>query len=306
MSAIRRILCPTDFSDGSRHAFDHALAIAQWRHAAITLFHARAPIPVIAYATGVPMMPSELLTRDDRPEILATLKEFASREAPANARVELKIGEGHAAAEIVAAAEAARSDLIVMGSHGRSGFERFVLGSVTERVLRKAACPVLTVPPRAPDAVPYSPVLYKHIVCAVDFSPCSLGALEHATSLAREANARLTVMHVIELPPSLLSGGYMLAGSHSLKEYLVAAEAEAGTLLKNAVPESLRPDATVRTVVAVGRAYTEILRVAAETPTDLIVIGVQGRGAADLLFFGSTVQHVVRQATCPVLTLRAA
>jgi nucleotide-binding universal stress UspA family protein len=114
--AIRRILRSTDFSDGSRHALDYARVIAPCYGATITLFHARAAPPVIAYSTGIPLMPSELITPDDRPEILA-------------------------------AAATTGSDLIVMGTHGRSGFERLVLGSVTEKDLRKASCPVLTVPP---------------------------------------------------------------------------------------------------------------------------------------------------------------
>ena len=95
------------------------------------------------------------------------------------------------------------SDLLVMGTHGRSGFERLVLGSVTEKVLRKAACPVLSVPRNVGDVVPAPPVLFTRILCAVDFSDCSINALNHAMSLGQEADARLTVLHVIELPPEL-------------------------------------------------------------------------------------------------------
>jgi nucleotide-binding universal stress UspA family protein len=89
------------------------------------------------------------------------------------------------------------ADLLVMGTHGRSGFEQLLLGSVTEKVLRKASCPVLTVPRRHPDAVPETPVLFKEILCPVDFSDCSMRALNHAMSLAQEADAHLTVLHVM-------------------------------------------------------------------------------------------------------------
>jgi nucleotide-binding universal stress UspA family protein len=304
MSAIRRILCPTDFSDGSRHALDYARVIAQWCGATITLFHARAVPPVIAYPTGVPLMPSELNTRDDRSEILAAMSQFAATEAGRDVRVEFQIAEGHAVAEILAAAATAGSDLIVMGTHGRSGFDRFVLGSVTEKVLRKATCPVLTVPPRVADA----PTLPKRIVCGVDFSDSSMEALKLALSLAQEANARVTILHVIELPPGLPSEkrDFVLPAPRLLQDYLAAAEQDSWELLKAAVPETMRAGGNVDAVVSVGKPYREILRVAATPPADLIVMGVQGRGAADLLFFGSTAQNVVRQATCPVLTLRTA
>ena len=107
------------------------------------------------------------------------------------------------------------ADLVVMGTHGRSGFERLVLGSVTERVLRKSACPVLTVPKGIPD-VATPPVLFNRIVCAVDFSDCSMHALNYAMSLAQEADAHLTVVHVIELPPDVPREVHenVLAGPH--------------------------------------------------------------------------------------------
>ena len=102
--------------------------------------------------------------------------------------MQFEIGEGNTAAEVVARASAMPSDLIVMGTHGRAGFERVVLGSVTEKVLRRAPCPVLTVPRNVADAVPAPPVLFTRIVCAVDFSDCSIHALNYAMSLAQEAD----------------------------------------------------------------------------------------------------------------------
>ena len=84
-----------------------------------------------------------VLTERDRDELLEAMKQFAAVDA--GSPVQFEMGEGNAATEILAKADAMRADLIVMGTHGRSGFERLVLGSVTEKVLRKAACPVLTV-----------------------------------------------------------------------------------------------------------------------------------------------------------------
>ena len=302
MIEIRRILCPIDFSDFSRRALDHAAAIAKWYDAAVTMFHVCAIVPTAAYAPGSPDLPSMVLTERDRDELLEAMKRFAAVDA--GSPVQFEIGEGNAVAEILAKANAMRADLIVMGTHGRSGFERLVLGSVTEKVLRKAACPVLTVPRQAAGAVS-AQVLFKRILCAVDFSDCSMQALNYAMSLAQEADARLTIVHAVELPtapPDLHDT--TLGGPGTLEAYLAAAEGDAHERLTAAVPDTIRAYCAVEAMVARGKPYREILRVAAERDADLIVIGVHGRGAADLMFYGSTTQHVVRQASCPVLTLR--
>ncbi|HZM59291.1 MAG TPA: universal stress protein [Vicinamibacterales bacterium] len=304
MIEMRRILCPVDFSEVSRRALDHAVAIARWYESSIAVFHVCAPVPVTAYATVASMMPPTLASGDNRKDVLAAMKDFV--KADASVPIDFEIGEGNAAREIIVQANASRSDLIVMGTHGRSGFERFVLGSVTERVLRHAGCPVLTVPPRAVDAVPFTPVIFKRIVCAIDFSDCSMSALDYAMSIAQEANAQLTVLHVVEPFPHLRGdeSEAALGRAELVRELAAAAEEEARARLERAIPEGVREFCQVETVQTVGKASHEILKVAATQASDLIVIGVHGRSAADILFFGSTTQAVVRQATCPVLTLR--
>jgi nucleotide-binding universal stress UspA family protein len=306
MIEIQRILCPIDFSDFSRRAFDHAVAIAMWYESTITLLHVSTLVPVAAYAPGSGVLPSAVLTPADRDALLVEMKRFAEGEAAAIVPIEFDLAEGSTAVEILAKAEAIPADLLVMGTHGRSGFERVILGSVTEKVLRKAACPVLTVPRGVPDAVPATPVLFKRILCAVDFSDCSMHALNYAMSVAQEADAQLTVMHVIELPPGVPREVHetMLAGPRSLGEYIALAEEDSRARLKDAIPETVRAYCTVDTVLVTGKPYREILRVADEQNADLLVIGIHGRGAIDRLLFGSTAQHLVRQASCPVLTLR--
>ena len=306
MIQMRRILCPCDFSDFSRRALDHAAALAKWYESTVTLFHVCAVAPTAVYAPASPILPSMILTGEDRDEVLASMKRFAATEVDASIPIEFEITEGTAAAEILARARAMPSDLIVMGTHGRSGFERLLLGSVAEKVLRKAACPVLLVPRRVADVVPAPPVLFKRIVCGIDFSECSMHALNHAISLAQEADAHLTVLHVLELPTELPPGQPepVLKRPAKIRALIASIEEDRRLLLQQAVPESVRQYCTVETVLATGTPYREILRVAAEQKSDLVVIGVHGRGAADLFFFGSTTQHVVRQAACPVLTLR--
>jgi len=306
MIEIRRVLCPIDFSDFSRRALDHAVAIAKWYKSTITVMHVRPILAPAAYAPGSSALSSTALTPKERDDLLASMKRFAEAEAGSTVPIEFELYEGNTAGAILAKADEMHCDMLVMGTHGRSGFEHLVLGSVTEKVLRRAGCPVLSVPRLAADAVPAPPVLFRRIVCAIDFSECSMHALDYALSLAQEANAQLLVVHVIEVPPDLPPDVHetILGGPHSLREYIAAAEEDRRGRLQDAIPEHMRMRGAVETVLATGKAYREILHVAAEREGDLIVIGTHS-GVAHRLFFGSTAQHVVRQASVPVLTLRA-
>lgn len=305
MIEIRRILCPIDFSDHSRRALDHALAIAKWYHASVTMLHVSPLLPVAAYASGSGMPPYLRLTAEERQGLEESMRRFAEGEAGTGAPIEFELIEGHTATTILARADDLKPDLLVLGTHGRSGFERWVLGSVTEKVLRKAVCPVLTVPKGVGDVVPAGPVVFRRIVCAVDFSACSMRALDHALSLTGETGARLTVVHVIELPPDVPREVHEnIVRPISLREYTALAEEAARARLKEALAGAPGGAATVDTVLTTGKPYREILDVAAEQSADLLVVGVHGRGAVDRMLFGSTTQHLVRQAACPVLTLR--
>jgi nucleotide-binding universal stress UspA family protein len=302
MIEIRRILCPIDFSDFSRRALDHAMAIGRWYGSTVTALHVFTPVPVPAFGPGPAGFEPIVLTEVDREQLLADTKEFVATESAPGIVTDVVLREGNTATEILTQATAMKADLIVIGTHGRSGFERLVLGSIAEKVLRKAACPVLTVPRRLPDAVPAGPVLFKRIVCAVDFSDCSMQALKYALSLAQETGGCLTVLHV--LAPELVDPLGVGEEHVSLAALLVQREQQTRQLLDKAVPQNAVKSGKVESILVHGKAWREILNVASDRQTDLIVLGVQGRGAADLLFFGSTAHHVVRQALCPVLTLR--
>jgi nucleotide-binding universal stress UspA family protein len=248
-----------------------------------------------------------VLTRADRDQLLVEMERFIEAESAAGVPVEAMIREGSASSEILSQAADIKADLLVMGTHGRSGFERLLLGSVTEKVLRKATCPVLTVPQRHPDAVPATPVLFKRILCPVDFSDSSMRALNYAMSLAQEADAQLTVVHVmaydLEDAPDLYDTT-INDDRQMLADFRRRREERARERLKEAVPDAVAAYCSVETMMVRGKAGREILRIAGESESDLIVIGVQGRGAADLMVFGSTTNQVVREAACPVLTLR--
>jgi len=294
MITISHVLCPVDFSEFSRRALDHAFAMAKWYQARLTVLH------VVVNRPAVDLPPFEL-TDVDRAQILTEMEGFVGQQPP-DLSVDFLIREASdIRSEILHQIEALHASLLVIGSHGRTGFERLLLGSVTEKVIRKAACPVMVVPRRAPDAERGGPVHFSRILCPVDFSEGSLTALTYALSIAQEADARLTVMHAVEVPPELAEDP--LSPTFDVDAIHAATRAARLRRLRGLVPASARTYCAVETIVCDGAAYDYILKVAAEQHSDLIVIGVQGRGAINLLVFGSNTVRVTRAATCPVLVV---
>jgi nucleotide-binding universal stress UspA family protein len=277
---VKSVLCPTDFSDSSRRALEHAIPIAGWYGAPLTALHVVPPWPAeVLLAAGFAALPPPALDEARiREELLAFLE--PARAAGLDTRAE--VAQGSIVGETLRLAEEMDAPLLALGTHGRSAFERLVLGSVTEKVMRKAVAPVLTVGPAGGPAVA-APPLFRHILCAVDFSHGSLSPLEFAFALAQEAQGKITLLHVDE--PGARAG-------------------EARAWLENAIPPGARDWCAPEIRVAEGRAWREIVKAAAEEHCDLVVMGAHGREALDRAFFGSTTSHVVRQAHCAVLTVR--
>jgi len=292
-TSITRVLCPIDFSDLARHALAHAAAIAHWYEARLTLLYVFVNLPALD-------LPPVVLEDSDRERLLQQMRDFAA-DVPREVSVDCLLQEdGLVHDAILAQVDATHADLLVIGTHGRSGFQRLFLGSVTEKVMRKARCPTLIVPPRAPDMSPDAPVEFHRIVCPIDFSEGSLAALEYAINLAEEGDGQLTLLHVTELP-ALTQEPYVIEDEIArMRESAVHARHK----LEGLVPENARPHCAIDTAVVEGRAYREILCPASQKKADLIVMGVHGRGALDLLLFGSTTHHVIRASTCPVLIVR--
>ena len=272
------ILCAVDFSEASAHAIEYAVALAGAEGAGITALHVAdtrvAPADVAALFHGAP-------------------------------RVTAVVDRGQPAPEILKRAASLGSDVIVMGTHGAGGFEHLMLGSVAEKVLRKATCPVLTVPPSIASAFEAS---FDRLVCAVDFSDWSLAALDEACAIAAESHGVVTAVHAIEWP---WAGG-AVAGTEgippeqasALCEYRRYLESSARARLDAAVRDVCGDRCQVEARVTNGKPYEQILCAAERRRADLIVLGVHGRNRLDVFFFGSTTHQVVRRATCPVLTLR--
>lgn len=301
MIDIKRILCPADFSEFSRRALDYAVALARWYNSTITVLHVATPAPAAAVApyVGPEALQPFALTDVDRERLRRELRIFVAAEGAPGVAIDTRVEEGiDVHEEILVQAQRLASDLIVLGTHGRSGFQRLFLGSVAEKVLRKAVCPVMTVPRAVPDAVPAGPGLFRRILCPVDFSKSSAAALDYALSIAQEADATLTVLHSVEVLPDMTEPPFVMG--LNMPELMEASRERVRAM----IPDTARTYCRIEETVSVGKAWREILRIAGDDRTELIVIGVQGHGMLDTMMFGSTTQHVVRRATCPVLTLR--
>lgn len=147
--AFARILCPVDFSDPSRRALDLAVELAQCFHASLTVLHVYAPPGYVLPEGYVPAGPEVLAEVEQRTrESLEAWQQIA--QAGGATQVEIATGVGPAAGEIVHQARTGGFDLVVVGTHGRTGLAHMVLGSTAEKVVRLSPCPVLTVPLHAP------------------------------------------------------------------------------------------------------------------------------------------------------------
>jgi nucleotide-binding universal stress UspA family protein len=299
MIKMSRILCPVDFSPFSRRALDHAAVLAQWYASELEVVHVVPFMPTIfGVAAGIS---AATLGPSETEALRRELQAFTAATRDKVPNLEIVLREGSAPFEILRQADDTKADLIVLGTHGRSGFERWILGSVTEKVLRKACCPVLTVPPTEMDGAADRP-RFRRVMCPVDFSDASAHAAQYALSLAQEGKAHVTFLHVVEWLPSDEFDRFPAFDTAAFRRHALT---EAKVRLEQVVPAEARDWCEPEERISCGKPYQEILRLAAAEGSDLIVMGSHGRGPVDRLLFGSTTQHVVRQATCPVLTVRS-
>ncbi len=297
MREINRILCPVDLSDVSRHAINHAALLARWYKATVTALHVCNPIVIPSTDFAVAGIgPPPILTEQDIKEVSEQVRALFDAAKPIS--LDVLVESGRPANQILEAAKSLPADLVVIGTHGAGGFQHLLLGSVTEKVIRQATCPVMTVPPHARTT---SKLPFKRLLCPVDFSDSSLAALDFALSLAQESDGELTILHVFDWQPD---DGPLTTRPITMPEYRLEVERDATAKLQELVPNSIRDWCRPTVRLAHGKAYREILGIATEDSADLIVMGVHGRNALDVMLFGSTTNQVVRRATCPVLTLR--
>ncbi|HET7505224.1 MAG TPA: universal stress protein [Kofleriaceae bacterium] len=286
---FQKILCPIDFSPGSQQAMEVAVRLATASGGKLVLAHAWY-LPPLAYGGEYPVAPDavQLLVDDEQRGLDAAARDAAALGAR---NVETVMLSGVPWQQLIDLLRADSAfDLVVMGTHGRTGLSRFLIGSVTESVVRQSPCPVLVV--RSRDAG--KP--FVHVLCPVDFSPCSREAVDLAAAVAAPGGAGITLLHVIELPVSY-SGEPPVAG---FAEDLDRASAR---LLEQWARElTAKVSVPVTTRSRIGSPGAQILAVLDADPTfDLVVMGSHGRTGIRRMLLGSVAEKVVRHAACPVL-----
>ncbi len=302
MLEIKLILCPIDFSEFSIRAYHYARSLAEHYRAKLVAQHivelSRYPYADYVASTGDYAEFCRALGEGGKEQ----LEKFVKNHTHNEIQPELVVHEGVAPDCILSFAQARKTDLIVMGTHGRRGYDRLVLGSVTNRVMRTATCPVLAIckPPHesmagnmAADMAAGEERHHVHhlsrILFCTDFSENSERALNYAISATSEYDAELTLLHVLEEVPS----------SAKTKEAI----AKATEQLDKLIPPGARKTLKIKTAVRIGKPYRQIIQLALEEQIDMVTMGVRGRGALDLAVFGSTTYRVLQLGPCPVLAV---
>ena len=298
--SFKNILLATDFSAVSKNALAYAAMIAGGHDSKIYLVHV---IPPRA-RTAIPIepLPPELNTEHLDAEL--AMQTFARGDELKGVRHEELLERGPIWDVLSELMQSDAIDLLVLGTHGRGGLKKIILGSVAEELFRLAVCPVLTVGP----AVPAETAGAKEFHCilfATDFGLASLRALPYAISLAKASEAKLVLLHVLLPMPVLDVGPYWYVGTDVVKRQETA-RLDALERLKKLIPPDLNLTSPPEFLVGFDSVAEEIVKNAADSRTDLIVMGVNraafARASAHLPW--ATAHEVVCHAKCPVLTVR--
>jgi nucleotide-binding universal stress UspA family protein len=286
MLAVRRLLFPTDFTDGAANAFPQAVYLADWHDAELHIVNvtgssgeAERALPASTDTLGTWLGRSSALA--EKLEALTIVQRQVESESPPE--------------RLVAYAEDQNIDLVVMGTHGRRGVRRMLLGSVTEEVVRRAPCPVFTVQADA-DEVPSEAV--RRILVPVDFSEASESAVQHATEVAQTYGAEVHLLHVVE--------EVVYPSAYGVEPALFSSD-EVVARVEKTLGEMAREDMGYENVQAsatIGYAPMTILDYVQENEIDLVVIATHGRAGLDRMLLGSVAERVIRQSPVPVFVVK--
>jgi nucleotide-binding universal stress UspA family protein len=277
----KQILCPTDFSEHSAAALRAAGGIAKAFGARVIVLHAqRLEAPV--YFTKAQERALRAQLRRSARAARDFVRGFAGQYLPAEVEHSVLLVEEDPVLAVLQAIKKERADLLVMGTHGRTGLARIRLGSVTESLMRQITLPALTVGPRIKPSP--GPGAIRRVLCPVNYSDLSQAAFEHAAALAARTGAQLVVTHVLE------------TAAHGT-------ESGAFQELCDWVAPEVRQRCTVREVVKQGSAAEQIVAEAKSARADVVVVGAQPRSFLGTVLFGSTTELVIRNAPCPVLSV---
>ena len=287
---LKNVLYLTDFSEPSEVALPFAISIAREYGAKVHAFHVLIPA-VYTYMTPE-MVEAALENQDEIARESMQRVESQLAGLPHESVIERGTGIWPG---LERAIKDYAIDLIVLGTHGRTGAQKLLLGSVAEEVFRRSPVPVLTIGP-AERSGAHKAAKFRHVLFATDFTAESLAAAPYAVSMAQENNARLILLHVMEE-----------SGIRPTDQAAEDAKSNAAYQLHEIVPATAELWCRPEAVVIFGNSAEQILKTAKERDADLIILGVRdarGRIGAATHLERTTAHKVVVHATCPVLTVR--
>jgi nucleotide-binding universal stress UspA family protein len=290
--ALKKILFPTDFSEPSQAALPFAVAMAREFGATIHALHVLAPDPCVYGCAAPETVAVAIEAQEDAAEVEMQRVVGQIENVPHHAVVVRAMGVWPALEQAIADFDA---DLIVVGTHGRTGVQKLVLGSVAEEIFRHSPIPVLTIGPWARKGA-HNAAKFHRVLFATNFSPEANAAALYAISLAEEHEARLTVLNVIHERVQ-----------ETRNTRIESSVANVMHELHEIVPQDAELWCRPEAVVEYGDPAARILEVAKQRDADLIVLGVRdaaGRMGAATHLERATAHKVVAHASCPVLTVR--
>jgi nucleotide-binding universal stress UspA family protein len=295
---IARVLLATDFSHCAARALDYALAIASWWKAELHVLH------ILEFLPGMnPEYPVNQMYLDQlRKDAASHVSNIEKRAAEAGLPVRTTIDLGIPSQRIEAVAAQVVADLIVMGTHGRTGLEHVLVGSTAERVVRAASCPVLSIKAGAEEpqetAERAGGLRVRRLLIPIDFSASSMEALEYGVQFAKQLGSAVTILHVLE--PVAYGLDFTLGGSVEWRQQKVHAEGRLEILGALCTSNGVKADQ----VLKAGFPADSIREYAGLQPSNLIIMGTHGRRGVSRFVSGSVAEAVLRLAPCPVLTVR--
>jgi nucleotide-binding universal stress UspA family protein len=294
--SLKNILLATDFSGASEKAFNYAVAVARRYGSKIFLMH-------VMPAESVSFIP-EFQDQHRRGEVQRQLESMASRSELNQIPHETVMRAGSVWSMVSAVIRQQDIELVVLGTHGRSGLKKLVLGSVGEEVVRRAGCPVLTVGPHI-DASLAGAAVFERILFATDFHSASTKAFDYALYLANEQQAKLMLLHVMA-PAALPGPGQSFWNEPAITQWKNRVQANITGKLRNLLLP-VRLWSEPECVVSFDFIADGILKTAAARKADLIVMGAKRSPLVKVSVhsFGAISYEVIRRANCPVLTVSA-
>jgi nucleotide-binding universal stress UspA family protein len=283
---FRKILCPVDFFPASERAATLAATFARNYSAELKLIHVVPPILPTAYES---LLNTAEVTQSVEEQSQRRLDTMSRKLKLSGISVETQVQAGDIFTQIKKTIQAYKPDLVAMGTHGHRGFERWILGSTADRVLRSSPVPMLMI---SSSQKAGSGARFRRIMVTTDLSNGTAKVLDYALSIAQVNQASITLVHILEEMRALTSAQYRNRRAKGVQRELL-----------KLVPEDVKDWCDIETRIGAGTAYHVILTMLKKEKTDLLVMNTHGKGMVDRALLGSTTERIVRATPCPVMLI---